>query len=90
MNLGDRLFLMKKDDASSTTKKDIALLMDTMGKVFEEVHGIEKRMMDHTEFLIENLRADVLDAKKDQVQQHQDRLDDHGRRIVRLEHKVAA
>ena len=112
----DRLVRMKKDDTSSATKKDIGMLMETMAKVFDEVHGVkqqlnqeiqdsekrvkeelkieihdtERRMMDHTGFLMENFRADFLGTKSDQVSVHQDRLEDHDRRIVRLEQKVAA
>ncbi len=55
---------------------------DAMDQRFDDAHT-------GTALLIENLRADVLDAKKDQVEQHQDRLADHDRRIATLERRVA-
>lgn len=73
------------DDATPATKADIKLLMDSIGKLYDanekwknEAIGETKRMKDeiksHTDLGIELLRADLLDAKKDRIENHEGRL----------------
>ncbi len=50
---------MMKDDTSPATKQDVALIMDTMGKLFDEVHGVKGQMVD----LNEELRQEIKDAE---------------------------
>ncbi len=64
-------------------------IVDSKKELRREILASEHRATELVTLLFENLRADVLDARKDQVALHEDRLNDHGHRIVRLEHKVA-
>ena len=73
------------DDTSPATKADIKMLMDSMGKLFDanerwknELRDDAGRMKDemkgHVDLTIELLRHDLLDAKKDRVENHENRL----------------
>ncbi len=64
---------------------------DEHSKLLHEHSRSFDTLREENALLVENLRADVLDARKDQVALHQDCLNDHDhdRRIVRLERKVA-
>lgn len=75
----------KPDDTSPATKADIKMLMDSMGKLFDanelwknELREDSRRMKDdmkgHVDLTIELLRHDLMDAKKDRVENHEDRL----------------
>lgn len=94
---------MPADDAAPLTKADGKMILDIMNQIIVRLDEHSKRFdaMDQrmdkgfhdahndTALLIENLRSDVIDVRKDQVAQHQDWLADHDRRIVRLERKAA-
>lgn len=83
---------MSQDNAAPLTKADGKMILEIMNQILARLDEHSKRFdtaREETALLIENLRADVLDARKDQVARHEDRLDDHARRIVRLEDKVA-
>ncbi|MBP7114423.1 MAG: hypothetical protein KBA40_03145 [Candidatus Peribacteraceae bacterium] len=89
---------MPKDDSAPLTKADGKMIVDIMHQMLGRLDEHSKRFdaiddrfdLEHssTALLVENLRSDVLDARKDQVAQHHDQLVDHNRRIVRLEHTV--
>lgn len=96
---------MQSDDTSPATKQDIQIIMEMMGQLMQRAHntdasllGMEERItesvynkvMPEVHVLIENLRHDVLDAKKDRVEQHEDWLKNHDARITVLESAVHA
>lgn len=71
-NLAEEIESVK---AQMLTKEDAQTMIDA------SIHGSEDRML----LYFEQLRGDLLDAKRDEIESIQDTQRDHGVRIERLE-----
>ena len=91
----------QKDDTAPATKKDIAGLMEYMGKLYGRVETFERsmdekfdsmwdRMKRYLDVKIENLQYDYIGAKSDKASVHDDRIADHEKRIKTIERRVFA
>lgn len=66
-------------------------LIDMEERITERVtESVYNKVMPEVQLLIETLRHDVIDAKKDQVARHQGWLQNHDARITVLESAVHA
>lgn len=85
--------VMQKVEAMGYTVQKVEQKVEAMEDVVTDSEDritdkVVKKVLPHMDLLFENLRADVLDARKDQVAQHEDTLKNHGQRIVTLERVV--
>jgi hypothetical protein len=77
--------MAKKNDASPATKADIKMLPGSIGKLYDANERWKNKLRDeskrtkvemkaHVDLKIELLRHDLLDARKDRVEKHEDRF----------------
>lgn len=69
---------MADDSKTPVTKADLE----------SSLQALEKRMVEQFKLIAENLAYDFKGIFKDRTEQHSDQLDQHGKRIDRLEEAV--
>lgn len=87
---------MAKREQAPATKADIKIIMDEIGRLYDanerwknelkvemdrRASDSEKRMKNHFDLAVENIRADLTGANKD-------RIEGHEHRIVQLEKHI--
>lgn len=66
--------MVKSDDTSPATKADIKMLMDSMGKLFDANEKWKDELKGHFDLTVETIRHDLIGAKNDKIENHEDRL----------------
>ncbi|MEK7218184.1 MAG: hypothetical protein AAB728_01825 [Patescibacteria group bacterium] len=85
-----------QDHTAPATKQDIALLMESIGKLYnaderwkDEIIDANERWKDeiirHVDVTVENIRHELRSANREEIEVLKDRSKDHGARIQRLE-----
>jgi hypothetical protein len=69
---------MPKDASAPATKQDIRLLMEQMGRHYDQVErrlaGHEEQIKRHFDVTVEHIRHDLEGANKDRIENHEHRL----------------
>jgi hypothetical protein len=80
---------MADDKSAPATKEDIRLLMELVGSYYsqteERIAESEERLRRHFDLAVETIRHELTGANKDKLAVHDDQLNDHAKRLRRLE-----
>jgi len=74
-----------QDPQAAATKRDIAMLMDEIGKLYVANQKWKDEIMNHFDVVAENMHHDLLGAHKDKIGVLSDRSEKHEKRIAKLE-----
>ncbi|MCF7845149.1 MAG: hypothetical protein K9M03_04975 [Kiritimatiellales bacterium] len=76
---------MAQDNTAPATKKDIKILMDEIGKLYDANLKWKEEITRHFDVVAENMHHDLLGAHKDDIENLKNAKNDHEQRIHRLE-----